>query len=372
VTRTKAFIKVKEIIGSIVIPQLIFGVLLLALLFITDPLYGETFQSGYAWSDDVASFTSKGNNRALNFTTDTTYILGIQVAMQSSLARGDWVLQVREDGGGNWLNVFDLGVGNSPVWQTYSTHTFIKVNNQKVFTSEFGNSTAPAGYSAVRGRFSDDNNGLTDRYRGTNIYTELQYAVRATSAGTGHSYEFRVLYNGALLNGGYDFYAQAIPVSPDVILLKSVVTFSDPVNNKTNPKAIPGAVMFYTVAASNQGVGATDADTVFITDPIPANTALFVGNIDGTGPATGPVLFTDGTPPDDSGLSYTFITLDSGADDVAFSSDGGATYTYEPVPDGNGFDTNVTHLRINPKGSFKAASGGNIPTFDVKFKVRVD
>ncbi|MFH1311994.1 MAG: YCF48-related protein [Candidatus Eisenbacteria bacterium] len=157
---------------------------------------------------------------------------------------------------------------------------------------------------------------------------------------------------------------------PDIILLKSVQTFSDPYNDETNPKAIPGAVMIYTVAATNQGYGATDADTVVITDQIPANTALFVGDIDGPGPATGPVQFIDGAIP--SGLTYTFISLDSPADDVAFSNDGGGTYTYVPEPDAEGCDTNVTHIRINPKGTFDAASGGNFPTFEIKFKVRVE
>jgi len=162
------------------------------------------------------------------------------------------------------------------------------------------------------------------------------------------------------------------PLVPDIIMVKSVQTFSDPYNGETDPKAIPGAVMLFTVAVTNQGDGATDADTVIITDPIPANTALFVGDIDGSGPATGPVLFTDGTPPNDSGLSYTFTSLDNLTDDVAFSNDGGTTYNYIPVPDGNGLDTNVTHMRVNPKGTFNAASGGDIPTFAVKFKVRVE
>ena len=163
-----------------------------------------------------------------------------------------------------------------------------------------------------------------------------------------------------------------LPSFADIIVVKSFQTFSDPYNGETNPKAIPGGVMLYTIIATNQGAGATDANTVVLTDPIPANTALFVGDIDGPGPATGPVLFTDGTPPDDSGLSYTFTSLDSLTDDVAFSNDGGTTYTYIPVPDADGFDTNVTHLRINPKGTFNAASGGDIPTFEVKFKVRVE
>jgi hypothetical protein len=129
--------------------------------------------------------------------------------------------------------------------------------------------------------------------------------------------------------------------------------------------------MLYTITATNQGDGATDADTVFITDPIPANTALFVGDIDGPGPAAGPVLFTDGTPPEDSGLSYTFIAIDDLTDDVAFSIDG-TNYDYIPAPDAGGFDANITHMRVNPKGTFNAASGGDIPTFAVKFKVRVE
>jgi hypothetical protein len=157
---------------------------------------------------------------------------------------------------------------------------------------------------------------------------------------------------------------------PDIIMVKSVQTFSDPYNGETNPKGIPGAVMLYTVSATNQGIGATDADTVFLTDPIPVNTELFVGDINGVG--SGPVLFTDGTPPDDSGLTYTFTGLNIFTDDVDFSSDDGSSYTYVPVPDTDGFDANVTHMRINPKGTFKAASGGDIPTFEVKFKVRVE
>ena len=162
------------------------------------------------------------------------------------------------------------------------------------------------------------------------------------------------------------------PLLPDIIFLKSVQTFSDPFNGESNPKAIPGGVMLYTITATNQGDGATDTDTVFITDPIPANTALFVGDIDGPGPAAGPVLFTDGTPPNDSGLSYTFTSLDSLTDDLAFSNDDGSTYTYVPVPDAEGFDTNVTHMRITPKGTFNASSGEDIPIFEVKFKVRVE
>ncbi len=175
-------------------------------------------QTGYAWSEDVTSFTSKGDDVPLDMLIGTTYVLGIQVSMTLGAASGDWVLQVREDGAGSWLNVFALGAGDSPVWETDATHTFSKSNGVVVTTAEFGNGTAPAGFTAVDGEFSDDNNGLTDGYAGTDIYTELQYTVRAQAAAAGHWYEFRVLYNGTVLNA-YDVYAltetYAVSVTPD-------------------------------------------------------------------------------------------------------------------------------------------------------------
>ena len=173
-----------------------------------------TTQTGYAWSDDVASFTSKGDNVAVAFLPNTVYILGIQVSMESTVPTGDWVLQVREDGAGPWLDVLGLGVGESPVWQTYNIHTFAKTNGAVVLTTEFGNTSPPVGFTAVDGEFSDDNNGLTDGYSGANIYTELQYAIRAEPSAATHSYEFRVVYNGALLTGGYNILAQANPPPP--------------------------------------------------------------------------------------------------------------------------------------------------------------
>lgn len=97
-------------------------------------------------------------------------------------------------------------------------------------------------------------------------------------------------------------------------------------------------------------------------DAVPANTELFVNDLGGAGSA--PVIFTGGAPT--SGLTYIFTALGNGTDDVSFSNDGGATYTYTPTPDGNGVDASVTHIRINPKGTFNASS-----SFQIQFRVRV-
>ena len=155
--------------------------------------------------------------------------------------------------------------------------------------------------------------------------------------------------------------------SADIVLLKTVLVESDPVNGGANPKAIPGAHMLYTLIATNQGGGATDGDSVVVTDPVPANTDLFVGDL-GV-PASGPVLFVDGTTA--SGLTYTYGGLTDNGDDIAFSNNNGTSFDYTPVPDGLGFDSDVTHIRINPKGVFNGASGGSVPSFQLRLRVKV-
>jgi uncharacterized repeat protein (TIGR01451 family) len=155
---------------------------------------------------------------------------------------------------------------------------------------------------------------------------------------------------------------------PAILLQKNLVTVYDPVNNTTNPKAIPGSWVDYTITTSNMSAANVDSDTLFVTDPLPANVALFVGDLGGAG--SGPVEFTDGGGAGSSGLSYTFGGLGSAGDDVEFSMDG-VNYNYTPVPDANGFDVAVRYIRINPKGVFQGGSAGTPTTFDLRIRVRV-
>jgi hypothetical protein len=145
-------------------------------------------------------------------------------------------------------------------------------------------------------------------------------------------------------------------------ITKSSAVFSDPVNNTVNPKRIPGSFVDYTITTVNSANGTIDSNQVFITDPVPTNTELYVGNLGGAG--SGPVAFTDGAPV--SGLSYTFTALNNVSDDVAFSNDGGVSFNYSPTANVNGVDTSVTNIRINPKGTFNSSS-----SFQVRFRVRV-
>ena len=156
------------------------------------------------------------------------------------------------------------------------------------------------------------------------------------------------------------------PAPPDILILKSVQVFSDPVNLQDNPKAIPGSVMLYTVLVTNRG-GATDTNTLVITDPMPTNTEVFVNDINGVG--SGPLLFMDG--PAVSGLSYSINSLASTTDNISFSSDNGASFVYTPIPNATGYDSAVTDIKVSLSGAFNASSGAPHPSFSISFRVKV-
>lgn len=145
-------------------------------------------------------------------------------------------------------------------------------------------------------------------------------------------------------------------VYPHLVNQKQVTVISDPVRGTTHPLAIPGGVMEYTITLTNTGQGRVDANTLFVNDAIPANTALSVTALAGT-PANSPVTFADGPTPSN---------LTVAAADIQFSNDNGATWGYTPVSSG-GYDPAVTNVRVNPKGRMAAAS-----SFAVKFRVRVN
>jgi uncharacterized repeat protein (TIGR01451 family) len=52
---------------------------------------------------------------------------------------------------------------------------------------------------------------------------------------------------------------------------------SDPINGTTNPKAIPGATVRYTITVQN--TGSSDATSVVLVDATPVNTTYVPGSI---------------------------------------------------------------------------------------------
>jgi hypothetical protein len=153
---------------------------------------------------------------------------------------------------------------------------------------------------------------------------------------------------------------------PLLSLLKWSTLVSDPLNGNVNPKSVPGSIREYSFRLTNSGAGAVDNNSLIVLDPLPTTMELFVNDLAGAG--LGPIQFQDGTPV--SGLSWTFISLASLTDSVDFSNDNGATWTYVPVPDANGFDAAVTHIRLRPQGAMNASGGGN-PYVDMTFRMRL-
>ena len=152
-----------------------------------------------------------------------------------------------------------------------------------------------------------------------------------------------------------------VVLAPSLVFLKTVSVLNDPFNGTTSPKNIPDANVLYNLRVTNTGAGTVDANMLIITDPIPGNTAMFVGDLGAVN--SGPILFVQGSPT--SGLAYTFSGLPSGADDVDFFSDIACATPLVPVPP---YDANVKCIRLNPKGTM---SGGGSPYFELRFKVQI-
>jgi hypothetical protein len=135
-----------------------------------------------------------------------------------------------------------------------------------------------------------------------------------------------------------------VRIYPPLSMIKTAGVGSDPLNGTTNPAAIPGSLLAYTITLNGHG-GSVTGDSIVVMDATPANVALFLGDMPG---GTGPFRLIEGATP--SGLTLAYDGPSSTSDDVSFSSDGGQSWTYEPVPGANGADPTVTHVRFNPKG----------------------
>ncbi len=163
---------------------------------------------------------------------------------------------------------------------------------------------------------------------------------------------------GTVTDLGIGTFTVAIP-QPALTILKTSTIVSDPSNGTTNPKRIPLAIVQYDITTTNSGPGTVDANSLVITDPVPANTTLYVSTSPGN-----PVAFVNGATP--SGLTFNY------AANVSYSSTGASgPWTYTPVPDANGFDPAVRAVRIAPGGTMSAAGAGN-PSFTIQFRVRID
>lgn len=151
--------------------------------------------------------------------------------------------------------------------------------------------------------------------------------------------------------------------TPELVIAKTNQVVEDPINGAVNPKAISGARVRYSITVSNQGVGATDDESIVIDDDIPANTSLYVQG-------GAPFIFSDGTVPSD--LSLDYVDLAETTDDLSFSENSGTSYVYTPTAGPNGTDANVTQIRFTPSGRMSCGDAVNAPSFTTSFDVILD
>ena len=152
-----------------------------------------------------------------------------------------------------------------------------------------------------------------------------------------------------------------VPLYPDITSVKYVSAVAD--STAATPagadKALPGALITYTIAVTNSGNASADTGSVVVRDTIPSTVWMYIG----TGAAS-PVTFNQGT----TSLNYSYTSLASTTDDLGFTSESvpSPAYTYTPVPDAQGYDGAVTGFRIDPEGTFGGSTG-----FNVTYQVRV-
>jgi trimeric autotransporter adhesin len=141
---------------------------------------------------------------------------------------------------------------------------------------------------------------------------------------------------------------------PNITVVKSSSVISDPINGvSASAKAIPGAEVQYTIQVINSGNGVADADSIVITDPVPANTIMYV---DTAGSA---VTFTCG------GCGLTDPWTYANAVSYSYQPGGGPPYVYPPTT--IGYDPLVKGVRITPSGTL---NGGGA-SFTVIFKMKI-
>ena len=126
----------------------------------------------------------------------------------------------------------------------------------------------------------------------------------------------------------------------------------------------PGAIVDFSVVVKGPTERGAPATSFGISDKVPEHLSLFVGDLQGSG--SGPAAFTD----HDSGLQFSFDGLSNPNDSVEFSSNGGATFDYIPVPDADGFDANVTHVRFRPRGALLTTTGPK-ERFSLRYRMKV-
>lgn len=224
--------------------------------------------------------------------------------------------------------------------------------------------TANGSPGAVTLSFNLSQMGITAKSGDT-----IALAYRSGTTGT-FTNLMNLTYNGSgvvsasATNPSTGYYTLLIPTQPTYSLATSLAgtTISDTVNT-ANFKAIPGALVKVTATLTNTGTGSPDSNSTILSLPIPANMKLYLGDIGN--PGSGPIVAMQGATP--SGLTLAYTSLASPTDEVEFSNNSGASWTYSPTPDAQQADAAITNLRIKPTGTFNTGTSPNFPSLNLTY-----
>lgn len=146
---------------------------------------------------------------------------------------------------------------------------------------------------------------------------------------------------------------------------KTATVVSDPLGNLV-PRSVPGSVIDYRVLATNPLANlGRPVNGIVLVDPLPDHLVLRVSDLTA---GRGPIEFTDGnllgTGLAASGLGLAYSTTDPANDGVEFWD--GATWSYQPVADAEGYDPKVRAVRLRLTGSF-----ATVTSFQIRYRMKI-
>lgn len=156
-----------------------------------------------------------------------------------------------------------------------------------------------------------------------------------------------------------DFDYRDNTILPLVVSKASAVW--DPLSS--DPFSVPGNHVVYTIVVDKPvRSGTINSGTIFVVDSLPTAISFYKGDVDDGGPQVDPVGFSQSS----GGLTFNYAT------DIAFSSAistpiSFAECTYAPT---SGYDVNVRHICINPKGTMPATV--SLQSFTLSFRTRIN
>ena len=150
--------------------------------------------------------------------------------------------------------------------------------------------------------------------------------------------------------------------------MKLGITEWDPINGFVDAKAIPGSQIIYTLSVSNLSRIEADEDLIELSDTLPPEVSLFVGDLNGSGC---PFDLDDGSDP--SGVS---LTCSSGVQLLSSVPPCVSVDDYCPLSDFTFADdwdsADITAFRLQLDGIFLGSDGSTTPEVQIQYRVRIN